>query len=227
MRVIVARCPHCDKPHRVKVPTTFETAAEMGIVSSVVQRTVGFWASDGITYSMMGVFGGLLTWWAVGPTAGVVAAFCVGLGLHTLKIFAHAPKPSSSAPTPITVRVHHVETTVDNYKKHMLHEFTPPTTYDDLKKVATVVLFRRSWLSREDMHKRVGLSQTKYNRLTADLRRMEYMQTLSGGRRFELLPAGFEFFESLSKMDLGGPPPRDARTWRNSPYFRRSVGALG
>jgi len=120
----LCRCPHCGTSLRVSSlstqpapsPTTFESVAAGVSVTDQPPPDAyrhGFWDSDGIKYTMAGIFAAIVIvfvgWWfeADTSTAGVIAAAVAigfGVGLHVLKLWWWKPAPPEPAEKSITFR---------------------------------------------------------------------------------------------------------------------------
>ena len=163
-----------------------------------------FWASDGATYAVAGVFtGGVLfsfAWWYDIPLGPIVAAgaLLVGVGLHVLKIVLHRPaRPTAAEPGP-SETVIKVEQISSDGKHWLLEELDESISMGELQSVAAAVVDKNKWARA--VTTKAGLSQGKHQKLQQDFLRLSYLEPLPNnvngyrvtgtGRRFLLQIAG-------------------------------------
>lgn len=154
------------------------------------EETRSFWASDGITYTIAGLFAGgvvlVYTWsYDLGGGAWVAGvALAAGLGLHIFKIVLHRPynpNPEPTKPGKQTIAVEiserqgqNIHTTLDEIQDESI-------TIDELRRVA-VAWSEGTPFSREPMRKAAKLSQPKMRKIKKEFELLNMCFTDKGNR---------------------------------------------
>jgi len=199
-------CPHCDKPIKLsKGLPTFESTApfDYGPEAEPPEIRRNLWASDGVTYSIAGVFVGAtllsFSWW-YNLDAGVFiagGALFTGVGLHILKLILYRPRPASADPVAsgqTTIKVEHW----DQERGHVtLNEFQDKRiTLSLLKTVAKAIIVDEVNFSKPQLTKYSGISQRRYDILKSEFYRLNFCYT-DKANRTHLLRSGRAFLRTV------------------------------
>lgn len=169
-------------------PNIFESAAPFLETESHPQLTVekrNFWASDGASYMLAGVFTGVVllafSWWYAIPMGVIVAAgaLFVGVGLHVLKIVLHKPPAAAPQEPGAKESVIKIEQISDNRQHWLIEQLDESITMSDLEPVARAVTEQNKWTRA--ITTRAGLSQGKHQKLQSDFVRLHYLEPFPNG----------------------------------------------
>ncbi len=141
------------------------------------EETRSFWASDGITYTIAGLFAGgvvlVYTWsYDLGGGAWVAGvALAAGLGLHIFKIVLHRPynpnpEPKAGGKQIISFEIH--ERQGQNIHTDLFEIQDESITIEDLRSIAVAWCDGVSF-AREPMNKEAGVSQPKFRKIKKEL----------------------------------------------------------
>lgn len=196
----IARCPHCRKSIKLQAmgsplgkQSPFEsnaislhsaaaTSLDFGDVEPIVEQK-SFWASDGATYSVSGIFAALVIllygWYADMEYVGLVAAMVAvgaGIGLHILKIWIHRPwRPTAPKTDKITFRG---EFTNKDDGTMYLDDFEDdkiqPAQLIKLCKAIEANNFK--WVGRPTARIKWGVSRTQHARIAAQFHFLNYIK---------------------------------------------------
>ena len=167
-------------------PTVFESVSRFiepaDSHPQVAIEKRNFWASDGATYMVAGVFTGivllLFSWWYSIPMGAIVAggALVVGVGLHVLKILMHRPPglPSEPAPQESVIKIE----SWSQDKAHAQIDYIEDgsITPDELKRVAAAWADGVSF-ARDPMVKAAKISNGKYRKILSEFQRLDLIHT--------------------------------------------------
>jgi hypothetical protein len=214
----VTTCPHCGGALRVQALGRPKTLAgdQAPTFQSVASTWAGgdpepepeivhksFWASDGPTYAIAGLFAGgvVLTFgWAYELThTGLVTAIVAisgGFGMHLLKLWWHKP-PAPDAPKSagVTIKIEERGTS-ENPRGLKLDSIEDPAiTLEDLQSVARAISAGANF-SRPALTVRAGISQSKYRKIKNEFERLNFVFT-DRGNKTQLLRSGRAFCARL------------------------------
>ena len=220
----ILTCPHCKGqikaiPLKHNLPpggdvsgsplSTFKNLANSPFVEAPdyypveIKQHANFWASDGATYALAGIFtGGVLlsfAWWYDIHLGPVIAggALVVGIGLHILKIVLHRP-PSLSDPNPGEMVIK-VEQWDFEQGQAILQEFQDDRiTIDLLTGVAEAVVKDGCNFSRPALGKAANISQGQYHALKAEFERLNFCYT-DKANKTHLLRRGKAFLRVVAQ----------------------------
>ena len=207
-------CPHCQNiimalPAKASSVTFQHTNPALEIQPEERQTVIekkSFWASDGVTYSLAGLFAGGIAWlvmwlveWPVVPA--VIIGFMVGVGLHVLKILTHAPARPAAPSQPKTKKIKiEVEAWSEDKRHAILNELDERITLADLKKAAQAAILTgpQTIISREGLTS-LGLSQPKARLILNELKRLNFAHTNAQNRTILSL-RGQAFLRKVSTL---------------------------
>lgn len=192
---ILTHCPHCGKP-LTKFAVFENTADGLDFYREPDvrwQEAATIAAATGIVFAGTGI---MAAWYDLPMYLPASAAVLTGLGLPILRLWLNRPAgpPPAPAPNKVVVQVEHV---TEDGRHWLLDQLNPKIEWYDLQRVAGTVLDGVSW-SRRALGSKAGLSQGDYEKLTQDMLRLNYLESLPNGQNgFRLTGRGRRFLQAV------------------------------